>query len=98
MRHELRFKYLIVGLLIDALLVGAGLITCVLVVVVGSGGRCPNFFSFIGAADRTALHYAAGAIILMVYVAVRWWWIVLPALLIPPAAAYWFGRGVSRGD
>ena len=85
-------KYLIIGLLVDALLTGVGIITCLLVVVVGSGGKCPSFFSFIGGADCTALHYAAGAIILMVTVASRWWWIILPALLIPPVVAYWVGR------
>ena len=97
MGHEPRLgKYLIVGLLVDALLVGAGLIICVLVVVFGSGGKCPSFFSFIGSADCTALHYAAGSIILMVYVAVKWWWIVLPTLLIPPGAAYWFGHNAAK--
>jgi hypothetical protein len=81
-----------IGLLIDALLIGSGLIVCVLVVVTGSGGKCPNFFSFIGGADCTALHYAAGAAVLMVVVLSKWWWIILPALLIPPAFASWVGR------
>ena len=87
--------YLITGLLIDALLIGAGFIICILVVVIGSDGKCPSFFSFIGSADCTALHYAAGAIILMVSAALRWWWIILPALLIPPAVAYWVGSGTT---
>jgi hypothetical protein len=85
-------KYIIIGLLVDVLLIGAGLIVCVLVVVVGSDGKCPNFFSFIGSADCTALHYAAGAIILMAVTVFRWWWMILPALLIPPVVAYCVGR------
>jgi hypothetical protein len=94
---EARFRTsLIIGLLVDALLVGAGSVICVLVVVIGSEGKCPSFFSFIGGADCTVLHYAAGAIILMLRVVFRWWWIVLPALLIPPAAAFWLGRGTRN--
>ena len=88
-------KYIIIGLLADALLMSGGLIVSVVAVVVGSGGKCPNFFSFIGAADCTALHYAAGAIILMAVVFLRWWWIIVPVLLIPPAVAYRVGRGRS---
>ena len=96
MRLESRTgKYIMVGLLVDALLLCAGLIVSVLVVIVGSGGKCPSFFSFIGGADCTALHYAAGALILMAVVFLSWWWVIVPALLIPPAVAYCVGRGRS---
>ena len=88
-------KYISIGLLADALLISAGLIVSVVAVAVGSGGRCPNFFSFIGGADCTELHYAAGAVILMAVVFLRWWWIIVPVLLIPPAVAYRVGRGRS---
>lgn len=57
MAIESRFsKYLIIALLIDALLVSAGLITCVFVVVVGKRRKVPELF-FVH--RRCRLHCAA---------------------------------------
>lgn len=78
------FKYLLVGLKVDALIVGTACLLVLILSVVSFDGRCPDF---LGGSTKVCsfseyLKFNFGlTLILAVFL---FWWIVLPALLIPP--------------
>lgn len=92
------FKYLVIGLIIDFLVLLIGGTWLVVTVALNYNGRCGVFW-FFGGQGRPCplLEYMkeelSFALILIVF---ELWWVILPALVVLPVVGYLFGRHRNR--
>jgi hypothetical protein len=87
-------KYFLVGLLVDGLLLLAGIIVIMLFAAANYDGKCGLGLIFgSGRHPCSKSEYVWETTVLLVAVAVVYgWWLLLPLLALPPLAGYLVGR------